>query len=311
MLAKILSGKSFLAQIILGAVFFLLLSFRLNSENLLWESASGIIFFILNLIAATLFFIYSPFFKKSGIPLWYFLIWSLVFSGIVTDFRLCISLFFASLMFWRLLIAERNPDNKNFAFEIGILLSIAAFFYPPSVFLSGFLIFNYIYMQSLNFRVMLLFILGFILPLALGLQILYLIDELSWLQTLPSEFYLNYWQSPVWWLLSILLLILIAWVDHLSHASTQDISKRHGYFLGFLYFLNWMIILILFAGKNTDSLFVLGLPVSIFLGRFTQFQKAGWLKEFFLWAYLIFMAAFYFRNEILLAYENLLGNVSF
>jgi len=311
MLAKILSGKSFLVQIILGIVFFILLSFRLNAENLLWESVTGIVFFILNLIVATLFFIYSPFFKKSGIPLWYFLVWSLVFSGIATDFRLSISLFFTSVMFWRLLIAERNPDNKNFAFEIGILLSIAVFFYPPAIFLSGFLIFNYIYMQSLNFRVMLLFVLGFILPLALGLQILYLTNELSWLKTLPPEFYLDYWQSPVWGLIPVLLLILLSWIDHLSHASTQDISKRHGYFLAFLYFLNWIIILILFGGKNTDSLFVLGLPVSVFLGRFTQFQKTVWLKESFLWGYLIFMAMFYFRDEILMAYENLLGNVAF
>ncbi len=311
MLAKTLSAKSFLAQIILGIAFFILFSFKLMSHIHGWAEIWGIIFFILTLILTYLFFISSAFFKSPGIPLWFFLIWMLAFSEIALNFQISICLFFTSAIFWRLLAAERNPENKNYAFDIGIMLSIAGFFYPPAVFLAGFLIFNYLYMQSVNIRVMVLFLLGFALPLALGIQILYLIDELSWLKTVQSSFCLDYWQNHIWSIIPIILLIVISWIDHLSHASTQDINKRYFYFLAFLYFINWIVILGLFAGEKTSYLAVLGLPISLFLGRFTQYQKTEWVKEFFLWGFLAFVAVFYFRNEILMVYDDLLGNVSF
>lgn len=311
MLAKILSAKSFLAQIILGAVFFIVFFLKVVPQIHGWNEIWGIIFFILTLILTYLFFISSNFFKFPGLPLWYFLIWISAFSEIALYFQISICLFFTSALFWRLLVAERNPDNKNYAFDIGIMLSIAGFFYPPTVFLSGFLIFNYLYMQSLNFRVMLLFILGFILPLALGLQILYLTDELSWLKTVQFSFYRDSWQSHIWSLLPVALLIFVSWVDHLSQASTQDINKRYFYFLAFLYFINWIVILAFFAGERNEYLAVLGLPVAVFLGRFTQYQNNKWIKDFFLWGFLVFMAIYYFREEILMIYDDLLGNVSF
>jgi len=311
MLAKILSAKSFLAQIILGVVFFILFFYRVMPGIHGWEEILGVIFFILTLILTYLFFISSAFFKFPGIPLWFFLIWVLAFSEIALNFQVSICLFFTSAIFWRLLAAERNPENKNYAFDIGIMLSIAGFFYPPAIFLAGFLLFNYLYMQSLNIRVMILFLLGFVLPLALGIQILYLLDELSWLKGLQSSFCLDYWQNHLWSLIPVLLLIVISWIDHLSHAATQDINKRYFYFLAFLYFINWIIILGLFTGEKSSLFAVLGLPIAVFLGRFTQYQKTAWVKEFFLWGFLVFVSAFYFRNEILQVYNDLLGNVTF
>jgi hypothetical protein len=311
MLAKILSAKSFLPQIILATLFFLLFFFKIKPETIDWEPVTGIIFFVLNIILLYLFFISSSFFKKPGFPFWYFLIWVLCFSEAATDFHFMVSLFFTHAMFWRLLVAEKNPDNKNYAFDIGIMLSVSAFFFPPAIFLFIFLMFNYIYKQSINFRVTVLFLLGFILPLVLGIQILYLADELHWLQNLQNAFSFNFWAENILWLVPVLVLMIISWLDHLSHAATQDINKRYSYFLAFLFFLNWIGILILFAGNDYPYLIVLALPVSIFLGRFTQFQNSVWTKEFFLWGFLVFMLAFYFRVEIVEIYNELLGNVSF
>src|SRR5690606_10585439 len=311
MLAKILSAKSFLPQIILASVFVILFLLKINPKTTDWESVTGIVFYFLNLILLYLFFSNSSFFKNAGFPVWYFLIWNLAFSGALSEYGLMIALFFSNLMFWRLLAAERNPENQNYAFEIGILLSFSAFFYPPAILLSCFLVFNYISMQSLNFRLMVLFILGIILPFALGIQILYLLDETEWVRSYQSSFNLNFWEFNPYWLIPIAGLILISWFDHLSHAATQDINKRYSYFLAFLFFLNWIGILILFAGNNRDFLIVLGLPVSFFLARFTQFQDSVRVREFFLWGFLAFMLAFYFRIEIIEIYNELLGNISF
>jgi hypothetical protein len=55
----------------------------------------------------------------------------------------------------------------------------------------------------------------------------------------------------------------------------------------------------------------LGLPIALFLTRFTQYRKSEKTKEVLLWLYLIIMAGFYFRIEIMEIYEDLLGNVSF
>lgn len=311
MLAKILSAKSFLPQIILASVFVILFFLKINPKATDWEWVTGIVFYFLNLILLYLFFSNSSFFKNAGFPVWYFLIWNLAFSGALSEYSLMIALFFSNLMFWRLLAAERNPENQSYAFEIGILLSFSAFFYPPAILLSCFLVFNYISMQSLNFRLMVLFILGIILPFALGIQILYLLDETEWVRSYQSSFNLNFWEFNPFWLIPVGGLVLISWIDHLLHAPTQDINKRYSYFLSFMFFLNWIGILICFAGKDYHNLIVLGLPISIFLGRFTQFQNSVWTKESFLWFFLVFMLVFYFRIEIIEIYNELLGNVSF
>src|SRR5690606_31873427 len=251
-----------------------------------------------------------PLIKNQGVACWYIFIWFLTFSGEL-DFRLTASLLVCSIIFWRLLIAEQGLDSSKFLFELGFLLSISSFFYPPSLLLVGFLMFVYIYMQSFNLKGFLLFIIGFTLPMAVGVQLLYLVDQTIWLKEYQYAFCLDFWTTRVWSLIPLGILIIISWIDHLSQSGTQDINKRQKYFLTFLYFINWIIILILFAGKNTELLCFLALPVSLFLTRFVQYQKSIVLKEVLLWIYLAIMAGFYFRFEIIKIYEDLLGNVTF
>ncbi|NLN33412.1 MAG: hypothetical protein GX159_07435 [Flavobacteriaceae bacterium] len=311
MLVNLLSGKSFLARIIPGILFLVLFCFKIYPVTIEWQPITSTLLFLISMLITLMFFQYTPLIKNNGLSSWYFFIWMLCFSSDLQDFRMNASLLVCSLIFWRILVAEQSLDNKKVLFEIGFLLSISSFFYPPSLFLAGFLIFVYIYMQSLNLKGFLLFIIGFTLPMALGLQLLYLADEISWLKEYQYAFYLDFWRGKLWALIPIGVLILISWVDHLSQSGTQDINKRHKYFLTFLYFINWIGILIFFGGDNLQTLTFLGLPIALFLTRFTQYRKSEKTKEVLLWLYLIIMAGFYFRIEIMEIYEDLLGNVSF
>lgn len=312
MLANILSKKSFFVQIILGIVFSVFFFNELYREDLLVSNIWGISAFITYLVVCCFFFAASKLFKSPGLPFWFFIIWTLVFSDIALDTRVAVSLLVCTILFWRMVRAEEKSDSKNYAFDVGICLSIAGFFYPPAVLLIVLILFNYLYMQSLNLRVILLFILGFAFPLAVGFQVLYLTDNLGWAVEMKAYFKTDFWSyTNLLWLLPVGVLVVLSWVDHLSHSGTQDINKRHIYFLFFLYFLNWLIILILTGGNDVGLLAVAGLPLSVFLGRYIQYQESRVWREIVLWGFLTTMAGFYFRYEIMDIYDELLGNVVF
>jgi len=312
MLVKLLSGKSFFAHFILGILFLLLFLGKFHTGMFTIEHIWGVSSIGLTALFCYLFFLSSKLFKSAAFPFWFFIIWVLVFSEIATDTRVSVSLLVCTLLFWHMVHAEERADSKTYAFDVGILLSISTFFYPPSLFLIGLILFNYLYMQSLNLRIIILFILGFILPMAAGFQLVYLTDNSAWISELKNYFYIDFWKNlDVIWLIPVFIFCFIAWIDHVAHSGTQDVNKRHIYFLFFLYFMNWMLILIFFGGKNENLLVFFGFPISIFLGRYIQYQNSKVWKEIILWGFLATMAAFYFRSEIIEIYNELLGNVTF
>lgn len=311
MLVKLLSGKSFFAQIIL-VVLFLAVFFTQNAPiSTNWESLLGLGFYFINLLLTIVFLNNTNLLKLTGVACFYFLSWMLCFTPIALDFRLSASLLFCTIIFWRLMATEQSMENKKFFFDIGILLSISGFFYPPSLVLTGFLLFIFLYVQALNLKAFLIFFIGFTLPLVVGIQILYLTDQLDWLSTYPSAFCLDFWNSKVWALLPIGIFLLIVWFDHLSHSSTQNINKRHKYFLTFLYFVNLLVMLILFAGENYFYLAFLGIPLTIFFTRFTQYLSNWVYQELLVGTFLLTLVGFYFRKEISQFFIDLLGNVTF
>ena len=311
MLAKLLSGKSFFAQIILGILFIILFFLKISPLHIDWQTITGILFFLLSVGVSLLFLHNSTLIKTQGFSVFYFLIWMLCFAEISLDFKLSASLFMCTLIFWRLIVSEQSTENNKFLFDVGILLSITGFFFPPGFLLFGFLLFLFIYMRSVSLKGFILFLIGITLPLIVGVQLLYLIGQIEWLYSYQSSFCLDFWDFPVWGLIPIGTLILLSWMDHLAQSGTQDINKRQKYFLTFLYFVNWLIILTLYGGGELGLLAFLGLPISIFLTRFTQYQKSETLKEILLWIYILSMGGFYFRNELMKIYYDLLGNVAF
>lgn len=311
MLTNLLSRKSFFSQIFLTFLFIVLFFIVNYPFDLNTDTSIGLFFTALTWIISIVFFNRSNLIKQPGIALFYFLIWSCVFSDIGFDFRMSISFFASTLIFLRLLQAERRPENKKFLFDIGLLLSLSAFFYPPSLFLLFFLIFCFLYKQTINLRSFLLFVIGLTLPLLLGAQILFLLDKQEWFEAYRNSFQIQLWQNNISALIPVGILIIFAWIDHLSNLTTQNINKRHFYFLGFLYFWNWILILFFYGHDQMYSLAFLALSIAIFLTRITQYQRSKIIREVFLWVYLLAMLGFYFRNDILNIYQDLLGNVSF
>lgn len=310
MLVNLLSRKSFFSQIILIGLFLALFSLKLYPLILDWESGLGILFFLLAILVSVLFFNNSNLINTPGFAIFFFLGWVLVFSEISSNYRISISLFASTLVFWRLLVAERRPENKKFLFDIGFLLSLSAFFYPPSILLVAFLLFTFMYKQTVTVKGFILFFIGLGLPWLLGTQILFLIERTDWLIAYQDTFELNYWKTSIIGLIPMGLLILTCWFDHLSSLSIQDVNKRHYYFLAFLYFVNWVLIFAFFGGGNLGLVGFLALPTAIFLTRLAQYQKNEKFKEGLLWLFLVLMTGFYFRDEIVVVYQDLFGNVT-
>lgn len=311
MLVNLLSRNSNFVQIVFCALFLALFLFGLFQQVVDWELVVGVLFFLLSILFSVLFFNNSNLIKVPSFAVLFFLSWVFVFSDIYLDYKISISLLSSTLIFWRLLLAERRPENKKFLFDIGLLISLSGLFYPPSFLMFFFLLFTFIYKQTVTLRGVILFVVGISLPLIVGSQVLFLIDRVDWLVEFKNDFELNYWKTSILGLIPIGILILIAWMDHFASVTSQDVNKRHYYFLAFLYFINWIVILSLYGGENLNLMVFLGFPIAIFLTRVVQYQKNQKVKELFLWLYLAFITAFYFRNEISEFYQDLLGNVSF
>ncbi|MFV0305712.1 MAG: DUF6427 family protein [Moheibacter sp.] len=311
MLVKILSKKIFFVQILLGIAFLVLFFIQHFTQIVDWQSIIGVLSYLLTSGVLCVFFIHSKLVKPTSIPFWFLLIWLLTFSDLALDYRLSLSFLFSTLLFWRFLVAQDQPETKNSIFEIGVLLSVSSFFYPPSIFLSGLILLNYFYIQSFNFRAILLFIIGLFIPMVIGLELTYLIGDTEWIENYKSQFCLSLWSSGFWFLIPIGFLIVLSWIDHLTHSNVQDIHKRQLYFLTFLYFINYLIIIVLFSGGNPNTLAFLGLPLTVFLTRFTQYQSIFKVRELLLWFYLGVMLLYYFQKEVLEIYQDLLGNISF
>lgn len=311
MLVNLLSRNSNFVQIVFCALFLALFSFGLFQQVVDWKLVVGVLFFLLSILVSVLFFNNSNLIKVPSFAVLFFLSWVFVFSDIYLDYKISISLLSSTLIFWRLLLAERRPENKKFLFDIGLLISLSGLFYPPSFLMFFFLLFTFIYKQTVTLRGVILFVVGISLPLIVGSQVLFLIDRVDWLIEFKNDFELNYWKTSILGLIPIGILILIAWMDHFASVTSQDVNKRHYYFLAFLYFINWIVILSLYGGENLNLMVFLGFPIAIFLTRVVQYQKNQKVKELFLWLYLAFITAFYFRSEISEFYQDLLGNVSF
>lgn len=311
MLVNLLSRNSNFVQIVFCALFLALFSFGLFQQVVDWKLVVGVLFFLLSILFSVLFFNNSNLIKVPSFAVLFFLSWVFVFSDIYLDYKISISLLSSTLIFWRLLLAERRPENKKFLFDIGLLISLSGLFYPPSFLMFFFLLFTFIYKQTVTLRGVILFVVGISLPLIVGSQVLFLIDRVDWLVEFKNDFELNYWKTSILGLIPIGILILIAWMDHFASVTSQDVNKRHYYFLAFLYFINWIVILSLYGGGNLNLMVFLGFPIAIFLTRVVQYQKNQKVKELFLWLYLAFITAFYFRSEISEFYQDLLGNVSF
>lgn len=311
MLVNLLSRNSNFVQIVFCALFLALFSFGLFQQVVDWKLVVGVLFFLLSILFSVLFFNNSNLIKVPSFAVLFFLSWVFVFSDIYLDYKISISLLSSTLIFWRLLLAERRPENKKFLFDIGLLISLSGLFYPPSFLMFFFLLFTFIYKQTVTLRGVILFVVGISLPLIVGSQVLFLIDRVDWLIEFKNDFELNYWKTSILGLIPIGILILIAWMDHFASVTSQDVNKRHYYFLAFLYFINWIVILSLYGGENLNLMVFLGFPIAIFLTRVVQYQKNQKVKELFLWLYLAFITAFYFRSEISEFYQDLLGNVSF
>lgn len=311
MLVKLLSQKSFLLQIFLGLLFLALFFLSIYPLSIDFYSILAVLILLISVVLGALFYIYSNLVKQPSFGIWFYLIWLIVFSGIVSDFKMCVALLLNTLIFIRWITTTNQNENKRILFESGFLLAVSTFFYPPSIFLIVFLIVAYLYTQTISLRGILMLIFGLLLPTLIGIQLLYLADRIEYFKEIENSFYPQYFDSIEWALIPIGLILIICWLDHLTNFATQNINKRLKYFLAFIYFVNWLIILVLYGSDKTYSLMFLGLPISVFLSRFVYYRKSNSKKEVWLGLFAVAMAIYYFRNELIEIYIELLGNISF
>lgn len=314
MLAKFLAGKSFFVKLFLLIIFlglFFLKEFPLELYSI---RALTVLLLLLTGFLSLVFLTNSKLINVSGYIYWYLLPWLLVFSDVISSIELTILLLFQTVLLWRLFNHETFPERKRAFIEIGMLLVISFFVHPLGGLIVGAVLLGLIYLQSLNFKTIILFLTGLILSALLGIQLLYLFDRIAWLQSIPEYFCLDWWNTTPWLLLPIGFMLFLSWGDHILQFRKQDAHKRRRYFLTVLYFINWFVIIALFGREHPYLMIFLGIPVTLFLSRFTQYLYSLTLKNVLLWSYMVFISGFYFQEEIFnwiaWVYNEWIGNVT-
>lgn len=313
MLVKLLSKNNFLVQTILLLAFLVLISIGNRVFEFDAEAYLSLGIFIITIVLSLFYFNRSILFELGGYPLWFFLLWVIPFSGTASDLRLCAIYLLTTFVFFRLLKTDVSLEHRLDAFNIGMLLCITTLIYPPAIFLFLFVGLYFLYAELYQPRLLLLLFMGFVIPLFIVLQVLFITDNLIWIEYYINELNINIldYSGDLLFLIPIFAFLILCWIDHFLSLRKQDLKKKHIYLLILFYFFNWLGIIFFFGGNTYELLIMLGLPISVFATKFTRHLKKAWMQEIMLWLYFAFVLLFIFNEEVSYFFNWLLGGITF
>lgn len=189
-------------------------------------------------------------------------------------------------LFWGMLIFLRlNTLKKSVidAFNIGILFSIASFFYYPYFFLLFFGIIGTIIIRSKITKEIIVFLASFIIMYILYVEILYLTKTHINVFEIINE-YLTHTQykitrNELFFVLPAFI-FLISNIYILAKINTKEIEKRTIFQLFFALFIFILIMNISFNQAKHELIFSTFFPISILVGDFFSKLKTNRINNF-------------------------------
>lgn len=102
-----------------------------------------------------------------------------------------------------------------------------------------------------------------------------------------EEFY------PLYLLIPILILMVMAVMNHFKKFNEQSPSSRFKYGFILVFTFAQIITIFMYMGKTHEYLLLLALPMSIILGRYLKYLPKAWMRESSIW--LIIICAILFK----------------
>ena len=313
MLDKLLSNRVFFIQIIIIFVASALGILLINTDSYLQRYSIALGLFVVNWYLVVNYFNEDKSIKENNYTIWFYGLWMIPFIHYFIDYRFAIALILMNYVMIKVLEFENEKNDVRSAFDIGLFLAIAAIFLPPILILFPVLMVYFLTLRSIDRSIFWMYFIGFSIPILGYAQVIYLLDYQFLVEYYTERLTVDMlqWNNYYILLIPILLVLILAIVDHIMNQNKQAANRKRMYILmiGFLAF--WITIFVLYNGVYNYYLAFLALPMSVMLGKYIKHRKATHLtyKNIVLIGFLVLMLLYTFLHKMPKIY-SLFGEVT-
>ena len=236
--------------------------------------------------------------KKPNVVLAF--VFLLLNTPFIINYKMIIFSFLLLLFLNNLLKLYKQKQPYSIVFNAGIILSLLSFYIPHTLILFPLIILSTLVFRNINWRIMVISILSLFVPyLFVWTYQLFFHQELLF-PTNNTLFDLNYFSinfefssSPLHqqiWFSALAIVVLFSVFELFRWMYKKSIRSRESFTI-IIFFLLISIFIFLFT-KNTESAFLVFIPLSIIMTNFFVYYKKSRLSEFIFMLFL-FSSVFY------------------
>ena len=314
MLVNLLDKRNFFIQIFIIVLFFVLGATNFNSINLSDLEKIGVFLILLTIGFVGYIDRTNDLISTTSYPTFFYILWIMPFIAGLSDYRIAGSLLLITYITAQLLYFESEKNDVYNAFDIGLFLSFAVLLSPPLIILAGVVFFYFLTLRSVEPKIPILGILGFLVPILIVAQISFLLDYHFLLDFYREQLMLTmiHFDLKQLFLIPIIVILILSIISHVKNLNKLTAQKKRVFLLVHFMFYAIVLTYILFGGNNDTYLAFLGFSIMIMLSRYISESKPKieWVKEAILWIFLICLLFYNFYDRIP-RFFSLITEVSF
>ncbi|WP_312133372.1 DUF6427 family protein [Empedobacter sp.] len=314
MLVNLLDKRNFFIQIFIIVLFTLLGVTNFNSIDLSNLEKLGVILTFLTIALVGYTDNTNDLISRSSYPTFIYILWIMPFVTGLSDYRIAGSLLLVTYVTIKLLYFESEKNDTYNAFDIGVFISFAILLSPPLIFL-GIVVFTYfLTLREVEPKIPILGFLGFLLPILIVAQVSFLLDYYFMFDFYKEQlmFTMVHFEWKQLFLVPIAIILIYSIINHFKNVNKLTAQKKRIFLLMHFMFGTMLITYILYGGNNDAYLAFLGFSIMLMLTRYFSESKPKieWLKEAFLWVFMICLLIYNFYDRIP-RFFSLITEVSF
>lgn len=189
---------------------------------------------------------------------------------------------------YRFLGLFEAPRSYTIIFDVGILLSIGALFYFNMIVLvPAFLVGVLVIKRTVNWRDMVVLLLGCAVPFFFAFSYFFFADKLSDVVLLIQQNInepINYFADNLYLQVYLGVLVFFTLIGSFSMAQQYDykkVSSRKFFTVFFLIFIFSMLSFVFVPATSQEMLIIASIPVTFLISNFFVFMKSRFWSEFF------------------------------
>lgn len=180
-------------------------------------------------------------------------------------------------------------------FNIGIVIGISTFFYPPSMAFAALIIFGLVVIRPFRLSEWIISLLGIVTPYYFLLSYVFLTDKWKGYKLKGFSISLPKFYDNAWALAAIIIVLAITSIGLLfirKNFLRQLVQTRKSWNLVFLYFIVALFVPFINATHSFEYWILCSIPLSAFAGAAFFYPQVKWFPRLLHWMMVAFVIAF-------------------